>query len=1247
MKKFFIKHKKITYIITLSLLFCISMFLAYRISNPDIGEDILHALDQKILFSYTDDNTNEDLIIKSDKKNYDGFNNNIVYFNIKNTNRGAELIDLQVYFDNKQGDVENIEKWDKIEKQWISLSDQPFALVQEQDVYEEPTRIKKIFNFIARLWTREHDTPKSGLIVKKRTEYITESKETAYFRMAINYPPFSKGEFYIEAKGDKGGYGLLDPWYSSSWSYRKRINLNSSQISTTTDSFPVLATSTDADLASKARSDGYDIVFTDSDGETLLNYEREKFDSDTGEMVYWINTDISSTTDKVVYMYYGNASASDLATTTGVWDDNYVMVQHMQEDPSGDAPQIIDSTSNDNDGTSAGTMLTEDQVAGQVDGSLDFDGGNDYAYGTLQELYRQPKTISAWIKLDQVGVNTGVFSIGNTYNNSSPQTYLRIGVNNRLSSFGQYDATYDYLECDHTLVTGTWYFVTFVDLVDAGQAYHWYLNSQECSYVASTVHDYVDRTDTANNYYIASGYNPYFDGTIDEVRISNIVRSDQDIATEYNNQSAVSEFITFGAEESIVPSITSVTDSPDPAQHSSTITFSVDWNDDIDPSENVKVKICKTDSLTGQNCDGGHYASSTAFTTSDPETATYIVQADDVGAKDYYAFVCNDDGNCSGSTHGAFTIRTTQVNTPYTNSGRWYNANWKYRRAITLQSSQISTTTDSFAVLATTTLSDLKSYAHDGHVGNSDGYDIVFTDSDGETLLNYEREKFDSDTGEMVYWINTDISSTTDKVVYMYYGNASASDLATTTGVWDDEYVMVNHLAHDGVATTTYPDFLDSTKYNNDGSSVLMNSDDLVDGQANGALDFDGVDDYVDAGSGSSLNLNKSLTLSAWVNPDEEQNTYILAKRSDVANGYNIILMPGSALKTVDGGGSVVDSGFTLDSNVWQHVVIVINSDGTGVTFYRNTVSSGEKAMTAHPDSPTQKLFIGSRNGGALPFDGTIDEVRISNIARSAQDIATEYNNQSAVSEFMTFGAEESLNRVTIVNAPTTYRLNDGLVGNWTFNGQDMDWSSTTAEALDRSGNSNNGNVVNGATPVIGISGQALDFDGVDDYILVGDNDSLDGHTSMSWSFWVNISSDGNNKKIINKYTGSSGKRSYYIYIKSNEDLTLLVSSNGSNYEFKTAQTNLLLNQWYHIVVVFDGGVFDTYVDGSVVSDDGDFSTHTSIYAGSDNLQISGSGVTSLLSGLIDEVRVYDRALSVDEVGELYRAGARRFKIKN
>jgi len=88
----------------------------------------------------------------------------------------------------------------------------------------------------------------------------------------------------------------------------------------------------------------------------------------------------NSTTQLPHEVEFGNGTSYN---PTSVWNSNYKMVQHLQEDPSGSAPQVIDSTTNLNNGTSGGTMTSGDQITGKIDGSLDFDGSDDYVNVTV------------------------------------------------------------------------------------------------------------------------------------------------------------------------------------------------------------------------------------------------------------------------------------------------------------------------------------------------------------------------------------------------------------------------------------------------------------------------------------------------------------------------------------------------------------------------------------------------------------------------------------------------------------------------------------------------------------------------------------------------------------------------------------------------------------------------------------------------------------------------------------------------
>lgn len=117
-----------------------------------------------------------------------------------------------------------------------------------------------------------------------------------------------------------------------------------------------------------------------------------------------------------------------------------------------------------------------------------------------------------------------------------------------------------------------------------------------------------------------------------------------------------------GADEIVVagsaPTVSLATDTPDPTNPGRSVSFIIDWND-ADSGETVKIKICKTNSLTNQNCDGGFWASSTVFTTNDPVSVIYNVAGEDAGqTRNYWAFVCDSSGACTEGIAGSFTVNT-------------------------------------------------------------------------------------------------------------------------------------------------------------------------------------------------------------------------------------------------------------------------------------------------------------------------------------------------------------------------------------------------------------------------------------------------------------------------------------------------------------------------------------------------------------------------------------------------------------
>jgi len=156
-------------------------------------------------------------------------------------------------------------------------------------------------------------------------------------------------------------------WYNDSWEFRKNITLSlntATGVSSDLTDFPVLISFTDTDLIQTNESQGRDFVFTQSDGLTELSHEIEKFDNTTGEVIAWVKLptmSASSTTE--IYIYYKGDTIG--FNSADVWNDDYVLVWHLNQTSTGAIGEFTDSTSNGNDGRGGGGTKVQ-YIAGRI-----------------------------------------------------------------------------------------------------------------------------------------------------------------------------------------------------------------------------------------------------------------------------------------------------------------------------------------------------------------------------------------------------------------------------------------------------------------------------------------------------------------------------------------------------------------------------------------------------------------------------------------------------------------------------------------------------------------------------------------------------------------------------------------------------------------------------------------------------------------------------------------------------------------
>ncbi|HYR77922.1 MAG TPA: DUF2341 domain-containing protein [Pyrinomonadaceae bacterium] len=337
---------------------------------------------------------------------------------------------------------------------------------------------------------------------------------------------------------------------------------------------------------------------------------------------------------------------------------------------------------------------------------------------------------------------------------------------------------------------------------------------------------------------------------------------------------------------------------------------------------------------------------------------------------------------------------------------------YAYQRSITIDHTKVPNTDQSnFPVLISGTYSYLATTAHGGNVQNTNGYDVIFTsDSSCSTKLNHEVETFNATTGAVNYWVKVPtVSHTSDTNIYMCYGNSNiTTDQSTKTGVWDSNYRAVWHLPNGSTLNTN-----DSTSNANNTTNV--GSVGATTGQIDGGGSFNGSSTKLSAGNASSLDGFSSFTLSAWVKANSLPTAARILTKWAPGNDRSWILATDSAgtelIVAVENPATAKMSSWSttnasLSTGTWYHLVATW-SQPSSISIYVNgtakTLSTTlDQGVTVAGSSSLNALIGGQDAGSGSYWNGIIDEARISNTARSADWIKTEYNNQSSPSTFYT-----------------------------------------------------------------------------------------------------------------------------------------------------------------------------------------------------------------------------------------------------
>ena len=244
---------------------------------------------------------------------------------------------------------------------------------------------------------------------------------------------------------------------------------------------------------------------------------------------------------------------------------------------------------------------------------------------------------------------------------------------------------------------------------------------------------------------------------------------------------------------------------------------------------------------------------------------------------------------------------------------------------------------------------------------------------------------------------------------------------------------------------------------------------------------------------------------------------------------------------------------------------------------------------------------------------------------------------------FILLGARNA-SASTINQPPVTLGLTSGLVGHWTFDGQDM----AGERAYDRSGQGNTGLLTSGPTRTLGRIGQALKFNGTSQSVNLGD--VLNLQLPIAMSAWVYLTSTpGVVGTIFSTDDNSNFYRGMAFRINSSRALAWQYGDGGScdvnGRQGATSDTLVPLNKWVHVVMIVraanDSEIYLNGADAGVNQNgSGGGLSNTTAPARIGLQSTSGScGDNYYFPGHIDDIRVYNRSLSKAEIIRLYKIG--------
>jgi hypothetical protein len=286
-----------------------------------------------------------------------------------------------------------------------------------------------------------------------------------------------------------------------------------------------------------------------------------------------------------------------------------------------------------------------------------------------------------------------------------------------------------------------------------------------------------------------------------------------------------------------------------------------------------------------------------------------------------------------------------------------------------------------------------------------------------------------------------------------------------------------------------------------------------------------------------------------------------------------------------------------------------------------NATVSGSVTVSANANDAVGVVGVQFLLGGAplgaedttAPYSITWNSTSVANggpylLSARARDAATNQTTATAVS-------------VTVNNT------NLGLVAAYGFN------EGGGATLLDQTGTGHTGTITGASWTTQGRFGSALSFDGVNDWVTVNDANDLDFTTGMTLEAWVypTTSGSGSWRNVVIKERAGGEVYNLYANADTNAPVVYVVAAATPTQPFEArGVTSFPLNTWTHVAATYDGTTLRLFVNGSQVATR---AVANPLLTSTGVLRFGGNGVWGeFFAGRIDEIRLYNRALSAAEI---------------